>query len=689
MKSEKNSTDLLYDTSLKSVPELSYEEPSIDSLSLFQKSCLDFCEAQSYTEFDTIYFIFREECHVCIPLMPLKDARAMEISDREGFFGVLISPQGYCQITCTHGDQEDSITMTDEWLQLNHPAELGDIRTVFSGPAFEQWRGDTVYNDYTKERIILGTLSYEAPLSPEYSKRHIQLSSILEDVFLLLEEEPYCGKLIPITALASTKEGNELLEKLKIDADRNRHDNEGLGYPHWKIRYEDHSIQHEWEGSLSEFQEKANRAASKLEKSLVPLSHYDIVYGQSGELVSAQLLGTTHRYFHAAPKFVLRANRNVVAFTRFYDLLKHTMACKDNCIFTILENPAGWRKATRQKKVELESEPADQMRASVSLRQAIELYKWIESGSILNGASLDEVERHAYSLSQSVEGFIKNGYKKILEPHYPPRLPHFLEIAYQKFIDGRSDRSRSEQSRNLLNLLGRSLLYFMLEDVSAAGISDHTIEGIEREISSNKPPSDGRLYDLQLSLIKTLSKTEKDQIPDITGTLMHHLPAIIRNHLQPLVTKRNRANHPPYDEDGFLAEAEKQFPQAIDALRRGFSSLELLVPIHFKSNDKGEIIVTAKSLTGSHFEYPDLDFKSAQSPDKTPSDTLLLCQVFKRQNNLNPASKKRTQHVIPEITKATPLRRFFKQKHGYKKMIMTGILDRVANGEAIFEYIEE
>jgi hypothetical protein len=242
--------------------------------------------------------------------------------------------------------------------------------------------------------------------------------------------------------------------------------------------------------------------------------------------------------------------------------------------------------------------------------------------------TLDEHERRLHALDEAYERFHNIRYKELLSPP-EPNLPHFLEIAYHRFSDSCTERSISANSRNLLNLLGRSLLFFMLEDVAGANLENTVSKKIADELHSSKPPSDGRLLEMQINLIHSIDDEKRASL--VTENLMILLPDIIQKHLRPVVEKRNRANHPPFDEIGFIEEAQMQIPIAIKKIRKAFRHIELIIPMHFTSKD-GKICLKAQSLTGLRFEYPQRDFASDLEHTLTPCDTLLLCRVFPNQS---------------------------------------------------------
>lgn len=701
------------------VPVLNYDEPY--ERTIFQQACIDFSDAYAFTDFGVTEWTYGGENHIAIPLLASDELNAKESpGDRDNskvvYLGMMIGPRGLYQTFWGYSD--DTIIQSDRWQFLRHPAELEDIRIAYAREPFSESRSESPDPSCYYEAYSGGTPIYEAKLDPQYTKRHIKFEDMLEGVFILLEEEPFEGKLLPISKLLISKEGKELLREIETSAIKEGAYGTGSQSPHWSDRHIDDAYNC-WDGNLLTFYNKANSIAGDLRDSLTKASYHDVVLGYAGEVTSVQLLGTLHGYSCGAPKIALRPNKKNIALTRFLDLL-----AVGNDIRKILDNLACWRKLAKQKNFELERDVHDQMRASISHRRCMEDYAFdvsCESYGNYFGQrstiSLDQDERRLQSLQESYETFLNKGYKDILAMP-GPRLPHFLEIAYQRFTDSSSDRSRSIQGRNLLNLLGRSILYFMLEDLSASEISNDKINDIERELYGKKSPSDGRLLDLQLSLIKSIPSEQLECL--VTGSLMMEIPDIIKKHLLPLVEKRNRANHPPFDEDGFLRETNKQFPLAIEALRKGFRNIELIVPIHFKSNSDGDVVITAKSLTGSHFEYPENSLDTAIGFNKTPTDTLMLCYVWPLQSGpalSHPSSINNQQSATPNtnptasikerveeyntakksmqnrqstcIFGAAPLRKFFDKKYGYKKMIMTGVFDRVDKGEPVFEYIEE
>jgi hypothetical protein len=718
------------------IPELGYESPGVRSP--FQEACIEIVKAFLSVDLDPREWIYKSELHVAIPLISACEVNSHKVECRPDFathFGIKIGPQGFAE---TGWMSKGEYLVEDDQIYLRHPAEILEIALVHTHGPFCANRAEINENMVVEpmrhgdERIYLcDTAIHEFKLNPQYVKIHERISDLIDDVFVLLEEEPHKGRLLPLTKLSELPGGAKLLNILEENACDKR-----AAYsifPFWdtKAPYgEDFSS--EWEGNFSAFQAEANQIANDISEELQHVSYHDVILGFQYDLTSVQLLGVLHHHSVGAPKLVLRPNRSKISLLRFLDLLTTTHNPSE--VFNPL---AGWRKKSKNLKAEIEKSPLDQIRASLSFRQTIQRYGINTNLSTYdalvgfhgydstNSNTLDERERHIHSLGEAYTEFIESGYKRILAPP-EPRLPHFLEIAYQRFLDSSNECSLSAHGRNFLNLLGRSLLFFMLEDVAAAGMSNPDIQKISDELQGNKPLSDGRFLDLQLKLIQLLPDEAAESLA--TANLMNYLPEIIENHLRPIVIKRNRANHQPFDEAGFIEEAQKQFTPAVESLRRAFRTLELLVPVHFKSKD-GEITVRAQSLTGRRFEYPQRDFLTTLGHEATPCDRLLLCRVIPNQSQppapkqlvfeatpqpaqsqeSDQSSKKsklsidfstllepmkalfeaRQKLLAPRIIQAVPLETFFNKKSGYKEVLMTGVFDRQSKDGPIYDYVEE
>lgn len=726
---------------LEPIPELGYEEPWVETP--FQKACIAFAEAFAGFELSSNNYTFNTENHISIPLLSAEKVSSRQAKSRPKkatHFGMLIGPQGFAE---TAWMNEGTIWRNEDSLYLRHPAELAEIIHAHTKGLFSEKRADfkDFSSRFTQEenlkaftRLHLSdTPTYEAELDHQYTKIHQNLSDLIEDVFVLLEEEPYKGRLLSLAKLSSYRGGAKLLGDLEeLVSEFDRFDS-SPGFPFWWMP-PSWNDPYPWEGDLAEFQRLGNQIARDLAGELPQVSYHDVVLGFRCELTSVQLLGVLHEHSKEAPKFILRPNRNKVSLLRFLDLLTTNVDPHE-----VVEPLAGWRKKARDQKIEIEESPLDQIRASIGFRQTIQRYSIRANVKAYDALcihdpekddhrlllTLDEHERRIHSLYEAYAIFHKSGYKQLLAAP-EPRLPHFLEIAYQRFLDSSNERSLSAHGRNFLNLLGRSLLFFMLEDVAAAGLSNNNIQKISDELQGNKPLSDGRFLDLQLKLIQLLPDEAAESLA--TANLMNYLPEIIENHLRPIVIKRNRANHPPFDEAGFIEEAQKQFTPAVESLRKAFRTLELLVPVHFKSKD-GEITVRAQSLTGRRFEYPQRDFLTTLGHEATPCDRLLLCRVIPNQSQppapkqsvmqANPqpeqsqesdqSSKKsqlsidfstllepmkalfeaRQKLLAPRIIQAVPLETFFNKKSGYKEVLMTGVFDRQSKDGPIYDYVEE
>ena len=726
------------------IPELGYESPCVRSP--FQEACIEIVKAFLSVDIDPQEWIYKTELHVAIPLISASEVNSHKVECRPDFathFGIKIGPQGFAE---TGWMSKGEYLVEDDQIYLRHPAEILEIALVHTHGLFSANRAKIDENMVVEprwrddERIYFcDTAIHEFELKPQYVKIHERIADLIDDVFVLIEEEPHKGRLLPLTKLSELPGGAKLLNILEENACDER-----AAYsifPFWdtKAPYgEDFSS--EWEGNFSAFQAEANQIAKDISEELQHVSYHDVILGFQYDLTSVQLLGVLHHHSVGAPKLVLRPNRSKISLLRFLDLLTTTLNPSE--IFNPL---AGWRKKSKNLRAEIEKSPLDQIRASLSFRQTIQRYGINTNLSTYdalfgfhgydstNSNTLDERERHIHSLGEAYTEFIESGYKQILAPP-EPRLPHFLEIAYQRFLDSSSERSISANSRSLLNLLGRTPLFLMLEDVTASDQVNEVTESIRRELLSNKPPSDGRLLDLQLKLILSIGPVRGNSgiSPYVTETLMEYMPRIIERHLRPLVTKRNRANHPPFDEESFLVEARIQFPEAIQELRKAFRTLEILVPTHFKTKE-GDLVIRAQTLTGHRFEYPEREFLSDLDYQSTPTEALLICRVFPNQSqppkkmrrsdshikNDNSQENKRVKQArlmdIPEVKKASeeikkafdefyehrsrlcapritgavPLTTLFNKKTSYKEMIMAGVFNHISKDGPVFEYVEE
>lgn len=733
------------------IPELNYDSSYWKSP--FQEACTEFAKSHDYPDQSSKIYNFNGELHVRIALLPAEKVRSQWKEERPKtatHFGVLLGPQGFAQTAWFF--EEGFVQRNRDTLFLRHPAELEDIKMAHASEPFADVRAtcfdpenQSIFDPIDDEsllRYLKGVPNFEAPLEPEYAKRRFRLADLLEGIFLLLEKDPFRGKLFPVNALPQVEGGKALLEKLEGEySDENFSFTRSLPF-WWAESCHDAYLGNFWDDDdFEEFQSEANAVGEMAPELLENASYFDLVVGHAAELTSVLLLGAMSSDSQVGPKLVLRPNRNRVALTRLFDLLTGEFEKVD--LDRLFENLGGWAKFAKQSFFELEATLIDQVRASISYRLCMHRYGTLAAVSTYDPKTklpLDEMERRYQSLEEAYESFVDNGYKKLIGGP-EPQLPHFLEIAYQRFMGSRSGRARSAESRNLLNLLGRSILFFMLEDALASESGREVAVEIEQEVRGKKPASDGRLLDLQLKLIKGISLDEEEDF--VTSSLMDVMPGIIREHLRPVVEKRNRANHPPYDEESFLLEAQQHLPAAISKLREAFRNLELIVPQHFTSED-GKLVVNARSLMGSHFEYPENLFATELGHEKTPTDQLLLCWIFPRQSNpfqaqqTEPRESKKApdgegsdpSSVIAEpqvedgqestklsqetkdalesmgqalreadegiqkakqtrIHGAVPLRRFFEKKTGFKEMVMTGVFDRVSKGEPVFEYVEE
>jgi uncharacterized protein (DUF2384 family) len=545
--------------------------------------------------------------------------------------------------------------------------------------------------------------------------------------------------MIPISCLASSDSGKRiqsLLEDISFHVEpingKHNHRFRWLPFPESCGHVAD---------SFDEYNNELEKFAKLYQSELPHVSFFDIVCSINSEFTSPQLVSEICDGVMHSPKFVIRPNYNKVSLPRLMDAL-HVSIDTEHFLTDIHH----WKKTIRNIKVDIERDPLDQIRASISHRSAIQefgnsvaakiympttiiepLTTWdFDQGGDPECLPLDLYERRIASMTSAFWKFCEGDYKKLLLDS-DPKLPHFLEVAYQKFADSSNEKSLSANSRNLLNMLSRSLLFFMLEDVISADLENDQSKALGLELACGKPPSDGRLLDMIIALIKSVPIEKYDRL--VTKSLFSNLKSIISQELIPLVTKRNRANHPPFDENSFLDQSIARFPRVISKLRVLFQNIELLVPIHYKT-ESNYMVMHARSLTGHHFEYPEKDYwlmDDLISSDLAQCNELYLCNVFPhqsknqnfiqgnfKQNLKNSDDKKQRSNrcegdkidfspifdalkemelnkkrlTEPSVLNVARLNKYFQMREGFKKIIMTGVFDHVSKGQPVFDYIE-
>ena len=755
---------------------LDYEDSSY-GISLFQNACIDYAAERISPTFPRSgeYCSFNGQSHVAIALLSPDEVRSQHVSEEATFVGLRLGPQGHGEI-CEELQDGSWTSWAIPSLFLRHPAELADVRNMLTGDPFKLNRTQGVMESnidkegkLDKERrdeqmlvkavldshhILYGTQVYDFPLETQYKKGIFKLSELVTDVFLLIEEEPFKGFLLPLAILHEDTGGKELLAE---STTRSRYGDSthhvfpfgDLGF-HWS-----NDDPPQWKGDFGEFQHRLIDFAETRQDQISPVSYEDVVISYDGTLTSPQTLGMLRDNSRKGPKLVARLNPETVSLMRFLDLASCTIDLRH--ILTSVEKSKTWDHACRREKIELESDPLDQVRSAVSFRnelrgyEATFRYTAFFSGEEAHPPSLDKRERRYQVLDAIHHAFFETeGYKDYLSPP-PPELPHFLEIAYRRFQETQTASERLKQSMEVFNLVGRSLLFLMLEDIRAVGIQNEEITRIEKRIREGRV-SEGAWINFQKELINIVRNLDDHVVEGheltqgfITKDLMETLSELLQLHMVPLVEARNRYAHPPYDDIGFLREAEKQIPHFIHKLRKGFQNIEILVPENFETDHDDDLVVNARSLMGHRFEYPlrkILNCCPGMHKDM-PTKKLLLCRVFfqsgreifrvedlqgsdaegfrDNKDAITPLVKDdrprfdveallkksgisydsrlgdasaafhhaRIKARAPRVFRAAPLNILFNAKTGYKEMLMTGIFRGMEKGRPEFQYVED
>ena len=272
------------------IPELGYENPC--EKSPFQVACIDTANAFFDLDIEPTEWIYKSELHVLIPLLKASEVnsqKAIGDLDFATHFGIKIGPQGFAE---TGWMSKDDYLVEHDQIYLRHPAEILEVAAAHTNGPFNSNRAsldsEAVVRPMMKgdDPIYLSaTPVYELDLNPQYDKVHEKISELVEDVFILLEQKPFKGRLLSLTKLKDLSGGLELINIIDKNANSNRAAYSIFPFCDTKAPYgEDFSS--EWKGDLSAFNKAAKKIAEDYPEELPHVSYHDIILGFNYDLGS-------------------------------------------------------------------------------------------------------------------------------------------------------------------------------------------------------------------------------------------------------------------------------------------------------------------------------------------------------------------------------------------------------------------
>lgn len=181
-------------------------------------------------------------------------------------------------------------------------------------------------------------------------------------------------------------------------------------------------------------------------------------------------------------------------------------------------------------------------------------------------------------------------------------LPFFIEYPYHSYINTDDRIDKRVCGQRLLEIFTKIPLFLIIEELTASN-SPIGAKYLE-QIKSDKALSEGAHLNLQKELSKDLvaNQVQLRVFRKLANNMMENFDAIGE-----MVEARNRMQHAPYDEEGFLEAISKKAPKLISFYRDAFEGLNFVIPINSKIVGKEFVLkgedIKGKDILFRHREY--------------------------------------------------------------------------------------
>ena len=350
----------------------------------------------------------------------------------------------------------------------------------------------------------------------------------------------------------------------------------------------------------------ACRAIDPTDARLFPWNQRDIVMLGTNCNCPAATYQTRHLQMPTWHDFgvVLRLNAKA-SVTFLLDVLRHSHDAEN--IREELAAVKSWKEWIRTKQIAAPSSRFLQIHQSIAFRNARETY-------LCEVARLSRIREPLHAapdlfdrrteMVQSLHNEMLVQVESLIRP-----LPFFIEYPYAQFI-GTADRGqRIRHAQFLLNILCKMLILLPLEELQQAGDLPERIQTLVTQLRE-RPASDGTLRDLGRDLAKIVVTESLLSRLRVFGSLVTDAGNNLREHLGTLISARNRMQHPPFDENGFLAAAATTLPEIVGQLRETLRSLSLIVPKQVRPT-REHVTVQAVKVMGENPGFKSFEFTTS------------------------------------------------------------------------------
>ncbi|MBA3352722.1 MAG: hypothetical protein H0U23_09915 [Blastocatellia bacterium] len=359
--------------------------------------------------------------------------------------------------------------------------------------------------------------------------------------------------------------------------------------------------------------------------------------------------------------FVLRLKEKA-SLLFVLDVLRYSLDAKN--LRTELRSASSWNDWLKTKTISAPRDRLLQIYHSIAFRNARRSY--IDEVNTLPHVyePLDEAPAMLRRREEAVRS-IHQGILLQVESVVRP-LPFFIEYPYALFI-GTADRAQKiRHAQMILNVLCKALLLLPLEELQHNGRVSESLENLMAKVREGRS-SDGKLLGFGRDLRKIVRAESLSSQLSLFRDLSGNIGEMIAEQLGTMVTARNRAHHPPFDEKGYLEVAGANLPKMVHQLRDVFQDTKMIVPRAVRPS-RDRTTVAAMKAMGENPAFRSFEFQTTLPAGDFIVDELVAYRA-----------------AAPEIL--VPLNHWFEAKAFSSESIDVGLFERMEREGPAFSYI--
>lgn len=346
----------------------------------------------------------------------------------------------------------------------------------------------------------------------------------------------------------------------------------------------------------------------------------------------------------------------------FLDVLRYSLDAKN--LRTELGSASSWDDWLKTKTISTPRNRLLQIYHSIAFRNARQSY--IDEVNTLPHVyePLDEAPAMLRRREEAVRSIHQANLLQVESVVRP--LPFFIEYPYAQFI-GTADRAQKmRHAQMVLNVLCKALLLLPLEELQHTGRVSESLENLMAKVREGRS-SDGKLLGFGRDLRKIARAESLTGQLSLFRDLAGNIGETISEQLGTMVTARNRAHHPPFDEKGYLEVAAANLPKMVDQLRDVFQTTKVIVPKTVRPS-RERTTVAAMKVMGENPAFRSFEFQTTLPADDFIVDELVAYRA-----------------AAPEIL--VPLNHWFEAKAFSSESIDVGLFERMEREGPAFSYI--